>query len=104
MNNYPLKPNKYNWRLLEPQTNVSYTDEYLEDHYDLYLTSEFIHDDDGRPHRYYRLHAAKPHSIEMALAYDIRCPLCTRTMLKQVGRCKDYYTLGLYECPACDRQ
>jgi predicted RNA-binding Zn-ribbon protein involved in translation (DUF1610 family) len=40
----------------------------------------------------------------MALAYDVKCPSCGRNVLKQVGRCKDYHTLGLYECPVCDRR
>ena len=45
----------------------------------------------------------QPHNIEMALAYDIKCPRCKGNNLKQVGRCKDFYTLGLYDCPVCDR-
>ena len=45
--NYPLRTNKYNWRSLEPQTNVTYTEDYIADHYDLYLTSEYITDDGG---------------------------------------------------------
>jgi predicted RNA-binding Zn-ribbon protein involved in translation (DUF1610 family) len=40
----------------------------------------------------------------MALAYDVKCPHCGSHAMKQVGRCKDYYTLGLYECPVCDRK
>ena len=39
MSNYPLKVNKYNWRSLEPQTNLCYTEDYIADHYDLYLTA-----------------------------------------------------------------
>lgn len=104
MSNYPLKVNKYNWRSLEPQTNLCYTEDYIADHYDLYLTSEYIPDDYGNTRRYYRLHAIRAHSIEMALAYDVKCPCCGRNVLKQVGRCKDYHTLGLYECPVCDRK
>ena len=68
-----------------------------------YLTDEFIRDKHNSIHRYYRLHAKQPHSIEMALAYDIKCPRCKGNDLKQVGRCKNFYTLGLYECPVCDR-
>lgn len=102
--NYPLKQNKYNWRSLEPETNKYYTEEYLANNYDLYLTSEYIPDDNGNHHRYYRLHANSPHSIEMALAYDVKCPRCGKNAMKQVGRCRDYYTLGLYECPVFDRK
>ena len=76
MSNYPLKVNKYNWRSLEPQTNLCYTEDYIADHYDLYLTSEYIPDDYGNTRRYYRLHANRAHSIEMALAYDVKCPCC----------------------------
>ena len=101
--NYPLKVNKVNWRLLEPQ-NTGYSEDYIADHYDLYLTTEYINDAHNRPRRSYRLHAKQGHSIEMALAYDIKCPCCGGNVLKQVGRCKDHYTLGLYECPVCDRK
>lgn len=104
MSNYPLKVNKINWRSLEPQTNTCFTEDYIAGHHDLYLTSEYIPDDNGNHRRYYRLHANHPHSIEMALAYDIKCPHCGCHAMKQVGRCKDYYTLGLYECPVCDRR
>lgn len=103
MSNYPLRANKYNWRSLTPGTNHYYTDEYTASMYDMYLTDEFIRDKHNNLHRYYRLHAKQPHSIEMALAYDIKCPRCKGNDLKQVGRCKDFYTLGLYECPVCDR-
>ncbi len=103
MNNYPLKQNKVDWRVLHPQ-NTSYTEEYIKGRYDLYLTTEFAEDASGRPKRYYRLHARSPHTIEMALAYDVKCPTCGTATLKQVGRCKDYHTLGLYECPVCDRK
>lgn len=100
---YPLTANKANWRLLDP-VSCYYSEEYTASMYDLYLTTEHIKGDDGRTHRYYRLHAKHPHNIEMALAYDIKRPVCGRNLLKQVGRCRDFYTLGLYECPACDRK
>lgn len=103
MNNYPLKASKYNWRSLEPQ-NTYYSEKYIADHFDLYLTSEYIPDNHGNTRRYYRLHARNPHTVEMALAYDIKCPCCGGNVLKQVGRCNDHYTLGLYECPVCDRK
>jgi hypothetical protein len=38
---------------------------YVTDHYDLYLTTEYIPDDNCNTHRYYRLHANTPHSIEI---------------------------------------
>ena len=74
MSNYPLRANKYNWRPLTPETNHYYTDEYTASMYDLYLTDEYIRDRHNNTRRYYRLHAKQPHSIEMALAYDIKCP------------------------------
>ena len=104
MSCYALKPNKYDWRILEPQSNTSLFEEYIADHEDLYLTTEFIVDEYNHGHRHYRLHARKPHNIEMALAYDIKCPSCQRNTLKQVGRCMNYHTLGLYQCPVCDRK
>ena len=102
--NYPLRQNKFNWRLLTPETNNHSTEDYIAGHYDMYLTSEYIKDDEGEVHRYYRFHVNQPHTIEMALAYDISCPRCRGNMLKQVGRCQDHYKLGLYECPVCDRK
>ena len=102
MSNYPLRANKYNWRSLEPQ-NTFNSEEFTRDHYDLYLTTEHIADSHHNVRRYYRLHANQPHSIEMALAYDIRCPLCNSHIMKQVGRCLNAHDLGLYECPVCDR-
>lgn len=102
--NYPLRQNKFDWRSLTPEDNHYFTEEYIADHYDLYLTSEYTKDNEGEVHRYYRLHANHPHTIEMALAYDIKCPRCKGNVLKQVARCRNYYTLGLYECPVCDRK
>lgn len=96
---YPLSKNKKDRRVLHPLSTFS-SEQYIESHYDLYLS--IMYDEDGGGlHRSYRLHAMQPHSIEMALAYDIKCPKCGRTM-KQTGRCLDSHTLGLYECPSCD--
>lgn len=78
--------------------------QYIKGRYDLYLTTEFAEGAVGHPKRYYRLHACSPHTIEMALAYDVKCPRCGAATMKQVGRCRDYHTLGLYECPVCDRK
>ena len=104
MNCYALKASKYDWRTLEPITNTAFSEEYVADHNDLYLTTEHTRDQYNNVHRYYRLHVNTPHNIEMALAYDIQCPCCKSRMLKQVGRCQDYHTLGLYQCPVCDKK
>jgi len=101
MDNYPLHPNKYDPRSLEP-INAYITEEYIEKQYKLYLTTNYTRSDDGKVHRTYRLHAVDPHSIDMALAYDIKCPKCRSHLLKQVGRCLNYHDLGLYKCPVCD--
>ena len=53
--------------------------------------------------KFYRLHAKEPHTIEMALAYDIKCPACKKS-LKQVGRQITTTKLGLYTCPSCNRE
>ncbi len=103
MKNYPLKANKADWRVLQPQDTFN-TEEYTAEHYDLYLTTEYIKDEHNSARRYYRLHANRPHTIEMALAYNVKCPVCGGNVMKQVGRCRDYHTLGLYECPVCDRR
>ena len=44
-----------------------------------------------------------PHTIEMALQYEIHCPECNQGILKQVGRCLNSNELGLYVCPVCDK-
>lgn len=103
MSTYPLRANKADWRSLRPQSTF-YSEDYIRDHYDLYLTTEFVTDEHGETHSYYRLHATSPHSIEMALAYDIKCPKCDYHTLKQVGRCLNAYDLGLYECPTCNKR
>lgn len=102
MSNYPLKANKADWRTLHPQNNFM-SEEYIRSHYDLYLTTEYAKDESGDTRSYYRLHAMNPHTIEMALAYDVKCPKCGHTM-KQVSRCQNSHALGLYECPICDRK
>lgn len=91
-------------KAMKPVTNSSLSEEYSSEHDDLYLTTEYYQDRANNYHRAYRLHANTPHNIEMALAYDVKCPNCKRNVLKQVGRCRDYHTLGLYECPVCDRK
>ena len=83
-------------------SSTSYTDKYAEENLDLYLRSKLVQNEAGKFSNVYRLHAGKPHTIEMALAYDIGCPECGKT-LKQVGRCMDTHKLGLYRCPNCDR-
>ena len=104
MTSYALRSTKYDWREMEPVTNSSMSEEYVSEHYDLYITSEVLYNKDTQKYyRRYRLHANRPHSIEMALAYDIKCPHCGTNNLKQIGRCQDHFTLGLYECPVCDR-
>ena len=101
---YPIRKNKLDWRSLEPMTNHTEPEDYISEHYDFWLSDEFIPDRNGKVYRYYRLHAKYPHNIEMALAYDVKCPRCKNHVMKQVGRCQDYYKLGLYECPVCDRK
>lgn len=103
MSIYPLKVNKANMRTLHPMRVVA-SEEYISSHYDLYLTTEYYSNGNGGQNRYYRLNAMHPHSVDMALAYNIECPKCDRHTLKQVGRCLDPHTLGLYECPVCDRK
>ena len=73
--------------------------------FSLYLTEVFHRDEEGIVHKYYRLHARDPHSIEDALAYDIKCPECSGlNTLKQIGRFLNWNKLGVYKCPYCDAQ
>lgn len=103
MNIYPLRTNSGDWRTLHPMRMFA-SENYVSSHYDLHLTTEYYKDGNGVQNRYYRLNAKNPHSIDMALAYNIKCPKCGRQTLNQIGRCLDMYTLGLYECPECNRK
>ncbi len=102
MKHYPLNVKSSNRRFLDPQ-DTTFSEEYIKEHCDLYLAEELTSDQYRNVYRHYRLHAAKPHSIDMALAYDITCPKCRTHLLKQVGRCLNSYDLGLYKCPVCDK-
>ena len=99
---YPLSRAKYDPNALDP-INAYITEEYIQRQYKLYLSSHFARDERGKMHRTYRLHAVEPHTIDMALAYDIKCPNCRKNNLKQIGRCLNSYDLGLYKCPVCDK-
>ena len=101
MANYNLHKMGEKRTVLNPvHTYVS--DEYAEQEMDLFLRSEIVEHGYARYTNAYRLYAREPHTIEMALAYDISCPECGKT-IKQVGRCVNSHKLGLYRCPACDR-
>lgn len=99
---YGLTAFKKGGKYLIPH-ETSYTDECAESLCSLWLKDEIIKDENGDLHHYYRLHAVKPHNIEMALAYDIQCPRCTHG-LKQIGRCLNSHELGLYSCPVCENE
>ena len=103
MANYPLKATSKGGTLLLPN-NSSFSDEYAEKTCDLFLRSSVEQDEQGKLHKYYRLHAKQAHNTEMALAYDIQCPECRVGMLKQIGRQLSYNELGLYRCPVCDKK
>ena len=102
--NYQLGRFKKGSNILFPNHTLS-SDEYAERMFSLYLSDEIHRDEDGNLHKYYRLHARAPHTIEDALAYDIKCPECGhRNTLRQIGRVLDMHNLGLYKCPCCDKQ
>lgn len=100
MGNYPLIKSNKEGTYLHPQCTF-YSDEYAEKICTLHLREEIHNDENGKLRKCYRLYAKQPHNIEMALAYDIKCPKCSRGMLKQIGRCIDSHMLGLYSCPMC---
>ena len=83
-------------------SSSSYSEEYAQRMCDLYLKDELAKNEEGRVKKFYRLHAKKEHTQEMALAYDIQCPKCNGR-LKQIGRQLSFNELGLYTCPACNR-
>lgn len=102
MANYELIKMGEKRTLLHP-VSTSYSDEYAEKTQKLFLRSKIVDNGYGKLlTRVYRLYAMEPHSIEMALAYDIECPECGKN-LRQIGRCVNSHKLGLYRCPACDR-
>lgn len=99
---YPLHANKKDRNILTPSRSMN-TEECIARTYDLWLREYLVKDEkdgDKFNHRY-RLVAKQPHSIEMALTYDIQCPRCSGTM-KQVGRCLNSTELGEYACKQCD--
>lgn len=84
-------------------TTSTYSEEYAERMCSLYLTDELYRNEEGRMQKYYRLNAKEMHTPEMALAYDLDCPRCKNRM-KQVGRQLSANTLGLYNCPVCNKR
>jgi len=100
---YPLRKANNEGSLLRPQHTFC-SEEYAENMCNLFLKECVMEDGQGTLHKYYRLHANHPHNHEMALAYDILCPKCRVSMLKQVGRANDCYELGLYICPVCEKK
>ena len=104
MANYPLHHMGKGNKTLLGATHSSYSDDYAESMCDFHLHDEIYKDEKNSYHKYYRLYAYKPHSIEMGLQYEIYCPECSMDMLKQVGRCLNSHELGLYVCPMCDKR
>lgn len=98
---YPMSRNKKNPDMLNG-TSSYYSEEYAKRMCNYYLKDEFQKDSKGRIQRYFRLHVDKPHNIEMALAYEVYCPVCGKH-LKQIGRCNNSHELGLYQCPICSK-
>lgn len=101
MANYKLRKVNEEGTLLHPH-ELMMTDEYAEKYADLLLRSSIVEGKNGKHFNEYRLITKEPHTVEMALSYDIECPECGKT-LKQVGRCLNSHKLGLYRCPTCDK-
>ncbi len=102
MENYPLHRNKTQGTLLTP-SNSMYSNEYADNFCDLHLRKELINDSNSKYKSYYRLRAKNYHTIEEALAYNIKCPKWSNGKLKQIGRCIDSRQLGLYTCAECNK-
>ncbi len=83
--------------------DTSFTDEYADERLDLFLRSSVVKKENGKYGNVYRLHAKEPHTVEMALDYDIGCPKCG-AQLRLIGRCLNSHELGLYTCPVCDKR
>lgn len=84
-------------------SNSYYSEEYAKRMCALYLSDEVAKDEEGKVRKFYRFHARHDHTQEAALAYDIKCPKCNGR-LKQIGRQISLNELGLYTCPACNRE
>ena len=84
-------------------SNSYYSEEYAQRRCALYLSDEIAKDEEGKARKFYRLHARHEHTQEEAFAYDIKCPKCNGR-LKQIGRQISLNDLGLYTCPACNRE
>ena len=84
----------------ESCTNCSNTPDFIRDTYRFCLNEEFHKFEDGSSQRCFRLLAKEPHSIESALKYDVKCPVCGKT-LKPVSGMLNAYDLFLYACPTC---
>ena len=91
---YPLESFKTNTKLLFPKNTLS-TEEYIQNHYDLYLTAET-----GQK---FRLHSVHPLGMDEYLSYDIRCPH-RGELLAPVGGPLNYFDLGLYACRNCGKR
>lgn len=76
---------------------------FIRSTYDLYMTHELVRNEYNEVRGFYRLHAKNPHTLDMALTYDIECPKCGN-LLKQVGHCLNDHELGMYVCPVCDKK
>lgn len=99
--NFPLmKLNKKNRNILTPQKSY-YSEEYCQEHCDLYLTDQMCKGENGKAQHCYRLHAKADHTQDQALAYDIQCPKCGHVM-KQIARQNSHTELGLYRCRECN--
>lgn len=98
---YPLR-GQAKGNLLTP-SNSYYSEEYARRMCDLYLSDEVAKDEEGKVRKFYRLHAKHDHTQEMALTYGIKCPKRSAS-LKQIGRQISLNELGLYSCPACNRE
>ncbi len=88
--------------LLRP-SRTYYSDTYAEAMCDLYLKDELEKDENGKIKTFYSLHAKHPHTQEQALAYDISCPKCNNSRMRQVGRQLTCNELGLYACQVCGK-
>lgn len=102
MSNYPLHKLNHNSGHLYPQTSF-YSNEAADSLCTLHLRSELYKGTDGKHHTAYRLHAHDSHTLEDTFGYVVHCPRCSTHVMKQVGRCLDSHTLGLYTCPACEK-
>lgn len=98
---YQLNPYTKDSLTLRAQASY-YTEDYLRDHSDYYLTDKLINDY-GHIEAYYQFHSQKRLSLNDTMAFTIECPKCHCHM--KINRLSSNgHDHSWYYCPICNRK